>query len=137
MTSTKFALGILLLLISIAGSSQQADVRGRWSGAFHSRHATVRPFTITGPIDLDSRGRLIHKAQVSSDCLKNFKDVDLEVTVNGSRFSAAGSNEDGNVTLLGTIDGTGRVVNISNYIINGSHGGGCEVDSGTGQLGKQ
>ena len=136
MTSTRFALGVLLLLISIAGSSQQADVRGRWSGAFHSRHANVRPFTITGPIDLDPRARLIYKAQVTTDCFKNFKDVDLEVTVNGPNFSAAGSNEDGTVTLLGTIDGTGRLLNLQ-YIINGSYSGGCQVDTGTGDLQKQ
>ena len=135
MTSTKFALGVLLLLISIAASSQPPDVRGKtFSGAFQSRHSDVRPFTIRGPINADSRGRLIHKARVTSDCLKNVKDVDLQVTFQGSNVSFAGSNEDGNVTLLGTIDDTGTLVNISQYIINGSPSGGCEVDNGTGNL---
>lgn len=137
MTSTKFALGVLLLLISIAASSQQADIRGPFSGDFQSRHSDARPFTIRGPIDLDARGRKIHKARVTSDCLKNLKDVDLEVTVNGSNFTAAGSNADGNVTLRGTVDATGTLLNISQYIINGSPSGGCEVDTGTGNLRKQ
>lgn len=138
MTSTKFALGVLLLLISIAASSQPPDVRGKtFSGAFRSRHSDVRPFTITGPINQDSRGRLIHKARVTSDCLKNVKDVDLQVEFNGSNVTFAGSNADGNVTLLGTIDDTGTLINISQYIINGSPSGGCEGDSGTGDLQQQ
>jgi hypothetical protein len=138
MTSTKVALGVLLLLIPIAGSSQPPDVRGKtFSGDFRSRHSDVRPFKITGPINADSRGRLIHKARVTSDCLKNVKDVDLQVTFQGSNVTFAGSNEDGNVTLLGTIDDTGTLVDISQYIINGSPGGGCEVDNGTGNLQQQ
>lgn len=135
MTSTKFALGVLLLLISIAASSQPPDVQGKtFSGDFRSRHADVRPFTIRGPINPDSLGRLIHKARVTSDCLKNFKNVDLYVTFQGSNVSFAGSNADGNVTLLGTINDTGTLINISQYIINGSPSGGCEVDNGTGNL---
>lgn len=138
MTSTKCALGVLLLLISIAASSQPPDLRGKtFSGAFRSRHSDVRPFTIRGPINSDSHGRLIHKARVTSDCLKDVKDVDLQVTFQGSNISFAGSNADGNVTLLGTIDDTGRLINISQYIINGSPSGGCEMDNGTGNLQQQ
>jgi hypothetical protein len=137
MTSTKFALGVLLLVISISGSSQQADVRGTFSGDFQPRHSDVRPHTIKVVISPDSRGRLVGKAKLSSDCLKNFKDVDLQVTVNGSNVSLAGSNADGNVTLLGTIDETGTLLNFSRYIINGSPSGGCELDTGTGNARKQ
>lgn len=138
MTSAKFALGVLLLLISIAASSKPPDIRGKFTGNFKSKHSDVRPHTITMEVNPDSSGRLVGKAKFSSDCLKNFKDVDLQVTVDDSNnVSFAGGNPDGNVTLLGTVDETGTILNFSEYIINGSLGGGCELDTGAGTAQKQ
>lgn len=154
MTRTKFASGVLFLLISIfgagllhgasvpgnqsniaaAGSSQQAAAPGTWSGAFRSRYSDIAPLTIIAVINPDASGHLIGKSSIISDCLK---DADLQVTVNGSNVTIAGIDQDGDtVTFQGTIDKTGTLLT-SHYIINGSASGRCEVDDGTGSARKQ
>jgi hypothetical protein len=154
MTSAKFVFGILLLLISVfgagllhgasvpgdqsniaaAGSSQQAGVHETWSGTFRSRYSDIAPFAITVVISSDASGNLIGSASIISDCLK---DADLQVTIDGSNVTVAGSDQDGDtVTFQGTIDKTGTLVPL-HYIINGSASGRCEVDDGTGSARKQ
>jgi hypothetical protein len=155
MTSTRWSLGVLLLLIAIRGSAllygsdttsnqtdmsasasspQAADVKGTWSGTFHSGHAGAAPFTITVVVDEDSSGHLIGKSTLSHDCLR---DLNLNVTVTGSKVSLAGSDQDGaNITFLGTIDKTGTMLKLR-YIVNGSASGRCESDNGTGNMGKR
>jgi hypothetical protein len=118
------------------GSSQQAasDVTGTWSGTFQSDHANVAPFTITVVINPDSRGHLVGNSSLYSDCVK---DVNLQVTVNGSKIVLAGSDADGNsLTFRGTIDKTGTLLNLR-YIANGSASGKCETDQGSGTMGKR
>lgn len=76
---------------------------------------------------------MIGKSRISSDCLKDI-DVDLHVTVDGSNVSLAGSDQAGDtVTLHGTIDKTGTLLNL-HYMINGSASGRCESDDGTGHM---
>jgi hypothetical protein len=119
-----------------AGSSQQTatDVTGTWSGAFQSDHANVAPFTITVVINPDSHGHLVGNSSLYSDCVK---DVNLQVTVNGSKIVLAGSDADGNsLTFRGTIDKTGTLLNLR-YIANGSASGKCETDQGSGTMGKR
>ncbi len=119
-----------------AGSTQQpaADFRGTWSGTFFSKHANVAPFTMTVVINPDSNGHLIATSTLNSDCLK---DVRLEVTVKGPQITLAGSDDEGdNITIRGTVDGTGTMLK-ANYILNGSASGRCETDGGTGNLAKR
>src|SRR5712692_9299511 len=119
-----------------AGSTQQpaADFRGTWSGTFFSKHANVAPFTMTVVINPDSNGHLIATSTLNSDCLK---DVRLEVTVKGPQITLAGSDDEGdNITIRGTVDGTGTMLK-ANYILNGSASGRCETDGGTGNLSKR
>ena len=121
---------------SATGFAQQpaADVKGTWSGTFFSKHANVAPFTITVVINPDSRGHLIGSSSFDSDCLKG---AQLEVTVTGSTVVLAGSDEEGdNITVRGTVDGTGTQLK-SSYILNGSTTGRCETDDGTGTLAKR
>jgi len=118
------------------GSSQQAagDVAGTWSGTFQSDHANVSPFTITVVINPDSYGHLVGNSSLYSDCVK---DINLQVTVTGSKIVLAGSDADGNsLTFRGTIDRTGTLLNLR-YIANGSAGGKCETDQGSGTMEKR
>src|SRR3954449_6358446 len=99
-----------------------------------SQHENVDPFTITVVIDRDARGNLVGTAELSSNCIKGTK---LEVAVNGTDISLAGSDEDGgNITFHGTIDGSGTVLDLR-YIVNGSSSGRCESDNGTGNMGRR
>ena len=119
-----------------AGSSQQTatDVTGTWSGTFQSDTANVAPFTITVVINPDSHGHLIGNSSLYSDCVK---DVNLQVTVNGSKIVLAGSDAHGDsLTFRGTIDKTGTLLNLR-YIANGSASGKCETDQGSGTMGKR
>jgi hypothetical protein len=111
------------------------DLRGVWSGAFQSKNRDTAPFTLTVKLDADGQGRFVGKATHDSRCLK---DVDLQVTLNSnSEFALAGSDDEGNsMTLLGTLDPSGTLLTLR-YIINGSAGGRCELDNGTGTLGKR
>ena len=59
------------------------------------------------------------------------------MTVNGSNVVLAGSDKKGDtVTFEGTVDNTGTVLKL-NYIINGSASARCEIDDGTGTMGKR
>jgi hypothetical protein len=121
---------------SAANSTQQAaiDVKGTWSGTFFSKHSNVAPFTMTVVINPDSHGHLIGSSSLNSDCLKGAR---LEVTVTGSKIVLAGSDEEGdNITVRGTVDDTGTMLNAS-YILNGSATGRCETDDGKGNLAKR
>ncbi len=123
---------------SATGLSQQAtaDVTGTWSGTFQPSHpnATVLPFTMTVVISSDSDGRLVGDASLVSHCLKDHR---LRVTVNGSSVVLAGTDADGdNATFSGTLDKTGTLLTLK-YIIHGSASACCEVEDGTGNLGKR
>jgi hypothetical protein len=110
------------------------DFTGTWSGTFFSKHTNVAPFAMTVVINPDSHGHLIGASTLDSDCLK---DVRLEVTVKGPQITLAGSDDEGdNITLRGTVDGTGTMLK-ANYILNGSASGRCETDDGTGNLAKR
>jgi nitrous oxidase accessory protein NosD len=141
MTSTFLPLRALLLFsLSLMAVMRAAplyaatDVRGTWSGTFSSNHSGVAPFTITVVIDADSNGHLVGTSTLNSRCLKG---AQLQVTVTGSTVVLAGSDKTGNnMTLRGSLDDTGTLLK-SAYIFNGSAGGGCETDDGTGTLTKR
>lgn len=121
-----------------AGSSQQSatDVTGTWSGTFQSRssNAAVVPFTMTVVISSDPQGHLVGDATLVAHCLKSHR---LHVTVNGSNVVLVGSDADGdNATFRGTLDKTGTLLTLK-YMINGSANGRCEIEDGTGNLGKR
>ncbi len=120
--------------VSASASSRQPDVRGTWSGTFISRNADIAPFTITVVISANSAGHLIGDASLVSACLDNHG---LQVTVTGSNIVLAGSDARGDtVTFSGTIDNTGTLLTLD-YIINGSASARCEIDNGTGTMGKR
>ena len=126
----------LYLMATLQASALQGvpDVKGRWSGTFHSNHSGVDPFTITVVIDADLKAHLVARSELTSACMKGAK---LTVTITGSEVVLAGSDKDGDsMTLRGTLDNTGTLLK-STYILNGSATGGCETDDGTGTLTKQ
>jgi nitrous oxidase accessory protein NosD len=141
MTSTILPLrALLLFLLSLVAVMRAAplyaatDVRGAWSGTFSSNHSGVAPFTISVVVDADSNGHLVGNSTLNSHCLKG---AHLQVTVTGSTVVLAGSDKTGNnMTLRGSLDDTGTLLK-SAYIFNGSAGGGCETDDGTGTLTKR
>jgi len=119
---------------SAGTKSPAVDLRGTWTGAFQPRNHDVPPFTVTISIDQDEHGKLVGKLSHDSSCLE---DAALEVTMEGSKVSLAGSDSRGNsVTFHGKLDRTATLLN-TNYIMNGSATGKCESDGGTGTLGKQ
>jgi len=127
---------IFLLFFHVEATAQQPapDLTGTWSGTFVSRNSDISPFTITVKINKNSSGHLVGDATVVSDCLDSHL---LEVTVNGWNVVLAGSAKNGDtVTCEGTVDNTGTVLKL-NYIINGSPSGRCEIDDGTGTMGKR
>src|ERR1700739_2860468 len=103
MTSTTLSFRALLLsLLSLMTIMRAAslyaatDVKGRWSGTFHSNHSDVAPFTMQVVIDPDSRGHIVGSSTLTSHCLKG---AHLEVTVTGSNVVLAGSDKEGdNIT---------------------------------------
>jgi len=110
------------------------DVRGVWIGAFQSHNRETAPFTVTISIDQDEQGRLIGMLNHDSSCLDH---VALEVIVEGSQVSLAGSDAGGNnITFHGKLDKTATLLD-TRYIMNGSATGKCESDGGTGTLSKQ
>jgi hypothetical protein len=118
------------------GAAQQTtpDLTGTWSGTFISRYPDVSSFTITVKINKNSTGHLVGDASLVSDCLDSHR---LEVTVNGSNVLLAGSDAKGDtVSFEGTVDDTSTVLKL-NYIINGSPSARCEIDNGTGTMGKR
>jgi hypothetical protein len=77
---------------------------------------------------------MIGDSSLASRCLKN---AQLQVKVMDSTVVLAGSDNAGdNMTVRGSLDTTGTVLN-STYILNGSSTGGCETDDGTGSLAKR
>jgi hypothetical protein len=118
----------------ISAVAAAGDLTGTWSGSFYSNHANVPPFTMTVAINPDSRGHLIGRSTLNSECLKG---AQLQVTVTDSNVVLAGSDEQGdNITVRGTLDGSGTLMKAS-YILNGSATGRCETDNGTGNLSKR
>jgi hypothetical protein len=129
-------LSLLSLMIIMRAESAYADtdVTGHWSGTFTSNHSDTAPFTVMILINKDSSGRIIGDSTLGSHCLKG---AHLEVTVTGSSVVLAGSDQQGdNMTVQGSLDVTGTLLN-STYILNGSATGGCETDDGTGTLQKK
>lgn len=140
MTSKMLQFGTLLFPLSLMTIMQvapvyaTADLSGTWSGTFNSNHEGVTPFTVTVVIHKDSTGRMIGNSSLASHCLKN---AQLQVKVMDSTVVLAGSDNAGdNMTVRGSLDTTGTVLN-STYILNGSSTGGCETDDGTGSLAKR
>jgi hypothetical protein len=146
MQRNRFWIGVLFCTFMIGvpflqASPQQnnpvvpaVNLKGTWSGTFLSQHENVDPFTITVVIDQDSKGNLIASTQLSSDCVRVTK---LQVTVKGTKVTLAGSDQDGaNITLLGTVDSSGAMLDLR-YIVNGSSSGRCESDNGTGNMGRR
>ena len=131
-------LGTCLLLFNAdllaADSNKPApDLTGTWSGTFISK-SNLPAFTMTIVINRDAQGRLSATASLASEC---FHDSNLQVDVNGSSVVLAGSDPEGNsLTLRGTLDKTETLLRL-NYVVNGSAGGHCESDRGTGDLGKR
>lgn len=110
------------------------DLSATWAGKFVSKHAENGSFTMKVVIRKDSSGRLVGTSTLNSNCLKH---VRLQVTVTGSQVVLAGSDEaEDNITVRGTVDKSGTVLN-SSYILDGSATGKCETDAGTGILTKQ
>ena len=129
-------LAFIFLFFRVEATAQQPapDLTGTWSGTFVSRNSDISPFTITVKINKNSRGHLVGDATVVSDCLDSHL---VEVTVNGSNVVLAGSDKKGDtVTFEGTVDNTGTLLKL-NYIINGSASARCEIDDGTGTMGKR
>jgi hypothetical protein len=114
-------------------SQVSSALQGTWSGSFFSRHSSSG-FTLTVVITPGSRGHLVGDSTLSSSCLKGAK---LQITSTGSKVTLAGSDEEGDsLTIHGTLDGTGSLMQAT-YILNGSASGKCETDDGTGNLGKR
>jgi hypothetical protein len=125
---------LLMTIMPAAPVYATADLSGTWSGTFNSNHEGVAPFTVTVVINKDSSGRMVGNSTLASHCLKN---AHLQVTVTGSTVVLAGRDKAGdNMTVRGSLDTTGTVLN-STYILNGSATGGCETDDGTGSLAKR
>lgn len=121
---------------AVADAMQTAAsvLTGTWSGTFYSKHSDVAPFTMTVVISADSQGHLIGSSTLNSECLKGAR---LKVTMGGSTVVLAGSDPEGdNMTVRGTLDSTGTLLN-AKYILNGSASGNCETDDGTGSLAKR
>jgi len=128
-----------LLIVGLTPNTGRAgDKDVTWSGIFQSGSSNIPPFMFRTVITRDSQGHLIGKTQLGSRCIRDvLKVIDLQVTVNGSNVLLAGSSKDGvSVTVHGTIDPSGTLLNV-HYIINGSASGLCELVSGTGKLSKQ
>jgi len=119
-----------------AGASQKPgnDISGIWSGTLFSNHSDEGSFTITVVITRDAEAHLIGNSSLSSDCLRGAK---LQVKVSGANVALAGSDEEGdNLTLEGTLDSTGDILQTS-YVLNASATGKCETDDGKGQLARR
>jgi hypothetical protein len=111
-----------------------SNMNGVWSGTLFSNHSNAGSFTITVVITSDSEGRFIGNSSLSSECLRG---AQLQVKVTGAKIVLAGSDEEGdNLTIAGTLDSTGKILQ-ANYILNGSASGKCETDDGKGQLARR
>ena len=129
-------LGLVLLFPHVTTTAQQSapDLTGTWSGTFISRNSDISPFTITVKINKNSKGHFVGDASLVSDCLDS---PHLNVTVNGSNVVLEGNDTKGDgVSFRGTLDTTGTVLSLK-YVINGSPSGRCEIDNGSGSMGKR
>lgn len=128
------ALFLLVPLFKAPAQQSTPDLTGIWSGTFVSRYSDISPFTITVKINKNSKGHFIGDASLVSDCLDSPK---LQVTVNGSNVVLEGSDSQGDsVSFRGTVDDTGTLLKFD-YTINGSPSERCEIDNGTGTMGKR
>jgi hypothetical protein len=119
-----------------AAASQKpvTDITGVWSGTLFSSHSDEGSFTITVVITRDVNAHLVGNSSLSSDCLRGAK---LQAAVRGANITLAGSDEEGdNLTVSGTLDATGNVLEAS-YVLNASATGRCETDDGRGQLARR
>ena len=119
-----------------SGASQKpvTDISGVWSGTLFSSHSDEGSFTITVVITRDANAHLVGNSSLSSDCLRGAK---LQAAVRGANITLAGSDEEGdNLTVSGTLDATGNVLEAS-YVLNASATGRCETDDGRGQLARR
>ncbi len=119
-----------------AAASQKpvADITGAWSGTLFSSHSDEGSFTITVVITRDVNAHLVGNSSLSSDCLRGAR---LQAKVSGANVTLAGSDEEGdNLTVSGTLDPTGNVLEAS-YVLNASATGKCETDDGKGQLARR
>jgi hypothetical protein len=131
-----YLLAVVLLFLHVEAPAQQPapDLTGTWSGTFISQNSDISPFTITVKINKNSKGHFVGDASLISDCLDSPR---LTVTVNGSNVVLEGNDAKGDgVSFSGTLDSTGTVLELT-YIINGSPSGRCEIDNGTGSMGKR
>lgn len=129
-------LALVLLFPHVEAPAQQTtpDLTGIWSGTFISRNSDISPFTITVKINKNSKAHFVGDASLVSDCLDSPR---LTVTVNGSNVVLEGVDaKEDFVSFRGTLDSTGTVLKL-NYVINGSPSGRCEIDNGTGSMGKR
>jgi len=129
-------LTLLLLFLNVEAPAQQPapDLSGIWSGTFISSNSDISPFTVTVKINKNSKGHFVGDANLISDCLDSPR---LTVTFNGSEVRLEGNDSKGDgVSFKGTLDATGTVLTLK-YIINGSPSGRCEIDNGTGSMGKR
>src|SRR6266567_3233535 len=110
-------ISLLLVIAAVcagAAPAASSDVRGTWSGSFHS---DMDPFTMTVVITPDSNGHLVGVSDLVSECVRGVK---LQVTVNGANVVLAGSDAEGDsITLRGTVDTSGTLLKLR-YIVNGS-----------------
>jgi hypothetical protein len=89
---------------------------------------------MTVKINKNSKGHFVGDASLISDCLDS---PQLTVTVNGLNVVLEGNDARGDgVSFRGTLDSTETVLTLD-YVINGSPSGRCEIDNGTGSMGKR
>jgi hypothetical protein len=138
-----FALALLLIL-PVSAVAMEPAIHGHWSGAFHSKHFHIAPFTVDMDIDPDDvPGHKGHKGHKHGHLKNNGPayclagDVNLEIDREGSNVVIAGTNASGDtISFVGTIDTTGNLMML-NYVTNGSVSGKCESDDGTTSLQKK
>lgn len=115
-------------------NSAAIDMKGVWSGTLFSNHADVAPFTMTVVVTKNGNTHFVGDSSMNSDCLRGAK---LQVAVTNGSVVLAGSTDEGdNITVRGTLNATGDILQAS-YILNGSASGKCETDDGKGQLAKR
>jgi hypothetical protein len=128
------ACSFCILAILTAGwsspeSARASDFAGAWHGTLSSRNYESVPVTLL--INQGVGAKLTGAVNLISRCLR---DADLSVTTAGSNIVLAGTDPDGNtVTFKGSLNDTATKLAVT-YIVNGSAGGDCETDDGSGTL---
>jgi hypothetical protein len=121
----------LAVVSSTAVAQGQSAAVGSWSGRFSSQNFASFPVSIA--ITQDVHGNLGGKASIVHPCISNST---LIVTIVGANIVLGGSDPEGDtITFRGTIDPTGKVLDLS-FVINGSPSARCETDQGKGVMGK-